>query len=194
MSLGLSLLTMFTGLSYPFVPLNLSLIAVLTIGVPGFFLALEPNYSRVTGRFLPTVLRRAFPGGIANILLVMIAILFMQNFGFPVEDLRTVCTAVLSVVGLLVLFKVCQPMSLFRGIVLGAMAVGLVASFLFLGDFLYLSITDNRSLLVILAVGLASPTVFFVLLKLFTLWDKLWAKLKAIPAVGKLYNKIFYRK
>ena len=194
MSLGLSLLTMFTGLSYPFVPLNLSLIAVLTIGVPGFFLALEPNYSRVTGRFLPTVLRRAFPGGIANILLVMIAILFMQNFGFPVEDLRTVCTAVLSVVGLLVLFKVCQPMSLFRGIVLGAMAVGLVASFLFLGDFLYLSITDNRSLLVILAVGLAAPTVFFVLLKLFTLWDKLWAKLKAIPAVGKLYNKIFYRK
>ena len=84
-------------------------------------------------------------------------------------------------------------MSLFRGIVLGAMTLGLVAAFVFLGDFLYLTITDNRSLLIMLAMLLAAPTVFFLLLKLFDLWDKLWAKLKAIPAIGNLYNKIFYR-
>lgn len=193
MSLGLSLLTMFAGLSYPFAPLNLSLIAVLTIGVPGFFLALEPNYARVTGRFLPTVLRRAFPGGITNIILVLITVLFMQGFGFPVEDLRTACTAVLSIVGMLVLFQVCLPMKPFRAVVWGAMAAALVAAFVFLGGFLDLLITDQRTLLVILVMLLAAPTVFFLLMKLFDLWDKAWQKLKQHERLAKLYNKIFYR-
>ena len=51
-SLGLSLLAVATGQAYPMLPLHMSIISGLTIGVPSFFLAMEPNYERVTGKHM----------------------------------------------------------------------------------------------------------------------------------------------
>ncbi len=41
------------GLSheYPFYPIQLSLISAICVGIPSFFLALEPNYNKVGKRF-----------------------------------------------------------------------------------------------------------------------------------------------
>ena len=62
-SLLLSLVSLFAGFPYPLLPLQLSLIGSLTIGIPSFFLALEPNNSRVEGHFLSNVFYKALPGG-----------------------------------------------------------------------------------------------------------------------------------
>ena len=122
-SLGLSLLSLFTNWPYPLVPVHLSVISSLTIGVPSFFLAMEPNYERVTGRFLPGVLRRAFPGGLTNIFVVLMAQAYGAVFGLPQEQLSAVCAAILSIVGLLVLYQVCKPFDFFRRIIWFAMGV-----------------------------------------------------------------------
>ena len=177
-SLGLALICMLTSWEYPIEPFHMSIIAALTIGVPGFFLAMEPNYERVTGKFLPTVLRAALPGGITNILVVFPAYLMMKVYGLPMTDAATVCTAALAVVGLMVLFKVSRPFDLFRKIIWGAMAVALVGSFVILGGPFELLISDNRSFLVLGCVMVMAPTVFFVINRLFVLWDKLWKKVK----------------
>lgn len=179
MSLGVALLCIVTAMPYPFQSFNLTLIAALTIGVPGFFLAMEPNYERVRGKFLPTVLRQALPGGLTNVIVVVLAHLIMLSFGLPLSDSATVCTAVLAVVGMLVLFRVSIPFDRFRGIIWGAMVVALAGSFLLLGPFFELTITDSRSLLVLAAAVIAAPTVFIVLNRLFALLDKLTAKKKA---------------
>lgn len=55
-SFALTLLTLFFALPYPLEPSQLSLISALTIGIPSFFLALEPNESIVRGHFLKNVL------------------------------------------------------------------------------------------------------------------------------------------
>ena len=178
MSLGVALVCIFGAMPYPFQSFNLTLIAALTIGVPGFFLAMEPNYERVRGRFLPTVLRQALPGGLTNVIVVVLAHLTMIAFGLPLTDSATVCTAVLAVVGMLVLYKVSVPFDNFRKIIWGAMAVALLGSFLLLGSFFELTITDSRSLLVMASALVAAPTVFFVMGRLFALTDKLIAKLK----------------
>ena len=178
MSLGVALVCIFGVMPYPFQSFNLTLIAALTIGVPGFFLAMEPNYERVRGRFLPTVLRQALPGGLTNVIVVVLAHLTMIAFGLPLTDSATVCTAVLAVVGMLVLYKVSVPFDNFRKIIWGAMAVALLGSFLLLGSFFELTITDSRSLLVMASALVAAPTVFFVMGRLFALTDKLIAKLK----------------
>ena len=178
MSLGVALVCIFGAMPYPFQSFNLTLIAALTIGVPGFFLAMEPNYERVRGRFLPTVLRQALPGGLTNVIVVVLAHLTMIAFGLPLTDSATVCTAVLAVVGMLVLYKVSVPFDNFRKIIWGAMVVALLGSFLLLGSFFELTITDSRSLLVMASALVAAPTVFFVMGRLFALTDKLIAKLK----------------
>ena len=49
---------------YPFIPIQLSLISVVTIGIPSFILALEPNNERVKGNFLRQVISKALPSGL----------------------------------------------------------------------------------------------------------------------------------
>ena len=176
MSLGVALICIFAALPYPFQPFNLTVIACLTIGVPGFFLAMEPNYERVRGKFLPTVLRQALPGGLTNVLVAILTHLTMVRFGMPLTDSATVCTAVLAMVGMLVLFQVSTPFDLFRKIVWGAMAAALLGSFLILGVPFDLTITDSRSFLVLASALIAAPTVFFVFSRCFTWLDKLLTK------------------
>ncbi len=173
LSLGLALLTMATGLAYPFAPFHLTLISALTIGTPAFFLAMEPNYQRVRGKFLPNVLRQALPGGLTNIAVVLMAQLFMENFQIPMSDVRSVCTAILAFVGMLVLYKVCRPFDLFRRIVWGAMAFALIGSFLVLRGFFNLYITSSTALLLMAAMLVAALAVFVAMQALFRLADRL---------------------
>lgn len=175
-SMGMALSCIATGWAYPFQPFHLSIIAALTIGVPGFFLAMEPNYERVKGKFLPTVLRQALPGGLSDLLVVLLAHLTMLTFGLPLADSAAVCTAVLAVVGMLVLFKVSTPFDTFRKIVWGAMAVALVGCFVILKVPFDLTITDPRSYLILLCAVIAAPTVYIVAEWIFRLFDKLRKK------------------
>ena len=172
-SLGLSIITVLAGWPYPMMPLHLSVISSLTIGVPSFFLAMEPNYERVSGRFLPGVLRRAFPGGLTNIFVVLMALCFMTVFGMPLEQISTVCTALLSAVGLLVLFQTCKPFDKFRRMIWFAMAGALVGCFTLFGGFFDLQTGSVQTLVVMAALLLMTPTVFFSIQRIFDWGDKL---------------------
>ena len=173
-SLGLSVISLFTNLPYPIVPLHLSVIAGLTIGVPSFFLAMEPNYERVRGRFLSGVLRRAFPGGLTNLFVVLAAQMFMVTFDLPVEPISTVCAALLSMVGLLVLFQTCKPFDRFRRLIWGAMALALLACFTLLQGFFELEPGNAQTGLVMATLLIMTPTVFFAMQRLFDLGDRVY--------------------
>ncbi len=179
-SLGLSIITLFTNWPYPIIPLHLSVISALTIGIPSFFLAMEPNYERVRGRFLSSVLRRAFPGGLTNIFVVLAAQAFMTVFGLTADETSTICAGILSFVGLLVLFQTCKPFDKFRKLIWAAMAVALVGCFTLLGSFLELRAGRVEVLLVMGTLLVMTPTVFFAVQRIFDWGDKvfLWIKEK----------------
>lgn len=174
-SLALSIISLFTNWPYPLAPLHLSVISGLTIGVPSFFLAMEPNYERVNGRFLAGVLRRAFPGGLTNIFVVLMAQAFMAVFDLPLEEVSTISTGILSIVGLLVLFQVCKPFDRFRKCIWWAMATALVICFTLLGTFLDLQTGSLASGLVMMTLLIMTPTVFFAIQRLFDWGDKGYA-------------------
>jgi cation-transporting ATPase E len=154
------------------------MISALTIGVPSFFLAMEPNYERVTGSFIRGVLRRAFPGGLTNIFVVLAAQAYMKVFGLTLEQTGTVCAAILSVVGLLVLYQVCKPFDRFRKIIWFLMAAALVFCFVFLNGFFDLHTGDLRSLLVLGTLVIMSYSVFTAIRRVFDLADALLARLR----------------
>jgi magnesium-transporting ATPase (P-type) len=98
----LILLVGVTSTPYPLLPRHLTLAAALTVGVPGFFLALAPSDGpwRTTG-FLRDVARFAVPAGTAASLGVLAAYHFTQSVvGAPLVDSRTVAVSVLVIVGL----------------------------------------------------------------------------------------------
>ena len=182
-SLGLVLLSLLTAWPYPLEPLHLSVISTMTIGVPSFFLAMEPNYERVSGHFLRGVLRRAFPGGLTNIFVVLMAQAYMPVFGLPLDQVSTVCAAILGVVGLQVLFQVCKPFDKFRRVIWGAMLALLVVCFTLLGGFLDLRTGSIQTGLVMATLVIMSPTVFFAMQRVFDWGDRVyewpWEKLRS---------------
>lgn len=176
-SLGLALLSLITDWPYPFMPLHLSVISALTIGVPSFFLAMEPNYERVSGHFLRGVLRRAFPGGLTNIFVILTAQTFMAVFDLPLPQIQTVCTAILAVVGLLVLFQVCKPFDKFRKLIWWAMAAALIGCFTLLGNLFDLQAGTLETNLIMATLLIMTPSVFFAMQRIFDLGDKIFARL-----------------
>lgn len=188
-SFFLSLITLFTAWPYPLEPIHLTVISALSIGVPSFVLTFEPKYDRIKGKFLPTVLRRAFPGGLTNVFVVLICQAFMAVFGLPKEEVSTVCAAILSFVGLLVLFQVCKPFNLFRKCLWVAMAAGMLVCFTLLGDILDLRTWSAEVRLVMGTLLLMTPTVFFTIQRLFdTLYD---ARLRLAAWAKETWHKMF---
>jgi cation-transporting P-type ATPase E len=98
----LILLIGLTETAYPLLPRHLTLAATLTIGIPGFFLALGPSEgSWSTDGFLREVARFAIPAGTAAALGVLSAYHFALNVvQLPLIEARTVATSVLVLVGL----------------------------------------------------------------------------------------------
>ena len=191
-SLGLSLISLLTAWAYPMVPFHLSVISALTIGVPSFFLAMEPNYERVTGKFLPSVLRRALPGGLTNIFVVLMAQAFMVTFGIPMDQISPVCAAILAVVGMLVLYQVCTPFDKFRKVIWWAMAFGLVFSFTALGGLFDLWTGSAQASLVMVTLLIMTPTVFFAVQRIFDWVDKLvvWYQAGGLDRLKERMNRL----
>lgn len=117
---------------YPLEPSQISLVAMFTIGIPGFFLSLQPNEKRITGSFLANVLLKALPAGITDALLVASLSYFGIVFQVGEADISTAATMLLAIVGFMILYQICQPMNLIRGsICIGCMAGIIGAGLLF---------------------------------------------------------------
>ena len=164
-SFVMTLLLFFIDMPYPLQAIQLSLISALTIGVPSFFLALEPNYARVEGRFLRNVVRRAMPGGLTNIVLVTIAGIFTQVFALPDTELNTIAVWVVATVGFVTLYHVSKPFTKLRIAVFLTMLAGMLIALLFLPGFFELPHLSLRAGLILALLLLACPTVmrFFLL-------------------------------
>lgn len=174
----LSLVSLFAGFPYPLLPLQLSLIGSLTIGIPSFFLALEPNSSRVEGHFMSNVFYKALPGGLTNLFLVLGIELFTYAFDFPVEQLYTISAVTVLFVGLLVLYQVCKPFDWKRRTVWGIMTgAALVCVVFFGGLFSIRPLTLQTALVLAVFLLLAQPAMHTALW-LFEQGNRLYRRLR----------------
>lgn len=178
-SFALTLLLLFIDMPYPLLPIQLSLISTFTIGIPSFFLALEPNYARVEGKFMRNVIRRAMPGGLTNLTIVLLAGFFTSTFGLSNEQLNTICVWVMSAVGLVTLYHVSVPFTRLRLAVLAAMIAAMLFSLLVIPAFFDLPTLNASSALILVTLLLACPTVMRFFRVIF---DKRVAKLDLAPA------------
>ena len=121
---------------------------------------MEPNYERVSGKFLPTVLGKALPGGLCNLLLVLLTQLVMTMLGVPGPQIFTACAAVMATVGMFVLRQTCKPFDLFRHILWWAMAIALIFCFTVLAGFFDLTRGDLKTTIVMLLFMAAAPVMF----------------------------------
>jgi cation-transporting ATPase E len=114
---------------FPFIPRHFTIISALTIGIPGFFLALAPNNRRARSGFLSRVLRFAIPAGLVSATTVLVAFGIARNDGaVDLEQARTVAVITLFVVTLWVLEILSRPINLWRGALVAAMGAAFVGA------------------------------------------------------------------
>ncbi|MFC4132819.1 HAD-IC family P-type ATPase [Hamadaea flava] len=99
-------------LPFPFLPRHVTLVASLTIGIPGFFLALAPSSERARPGFVPRVLRFAIPAGIACATATFVAYALARAVGgTSLEADRSTATLTLFLVAWWVLLLVARPLN-----------------------------------------------------------------------------------
>ncbi len=134
----ISLASKDTSISYPFLTNHLYLWEILGIGMSAFFLSFQPNQEPLKGKFLSNILRKAIPGGVTVIIAVALCyIAYIVNdsgaFYTSVDSLeiaKNMAVVCLSTLSLVILYKVCDPLNKYRGIVFGsavASYIGIIA-------------------------------------------------------------------
>ncbi len=117
-------------LPFPFLPRQLTLVGSLTIGIPGFFLALEPNLRRARPDLVRRVLAFAAPAGLVAAGATLLAYwLAHRSPSVPLEQARTTATITLTGAGLEVLWSLSRPLNALRVAILASM-VGALAGVL----------------------------------------------------------------
>ena len=162
-TLALVLTSLLSSIVYPFQPITLTLISSLTVGAPGFFLALEPNYERVKGKFLSGAILKALPAGIAGYLGIVGAQLLAAHLGMDARQMSTLCAAALAITGILVLWQVSRPLTPLRIAVMGTMTAALCGAFALLGDLFAVHILELQTFLWALAVMAFAAAVYLLL-------------------------------
>lgn len=113
-------------LPFPFLPRQLSVTDGLTIGIPAFFLALLPNAQRYVPGFLRRSLTFAVPAGVSVTLGLASYARLAANMQIPEGEIRTGSTLILAIIGIWILVVLSRPVTRFKGMVIGAMMIGLV--------------------------------------------------------------------
>lgn len=124
--IGLSIFAIcMPGVTYPFEPKQFMLLEMFVIGIPSVLLALEPNYERIKGAFLKTVMVESIPSAMVMYIPVLF-ILLLGTFGAGIssECLNSVAMIVVTLVGYINLLALCFPFTKWRlGVCLGVGAL-----------------------------------------------------------------------
>lgn len=155
----LSLFSVVFMITYPLRPAQISLISLFTIGVPAFFLALEPNKNIIKGHFLTNVFLKALPAALTNVLAVGALVVFGQTFGVNSTDISTAATMLLAIVGFMILYKISAPMNVVRTIVVTVSIAGLIFCSIFLNQLFAITGMSTKCVMLFVVFSIATEPV-----------------------------------
>jgi len=166
----LAIIFTFLGRSYPFVPIQLTLTSMVTIGIPSFILAFESNNDRINGKIFINVLKKSVPTAltiVANILMIMVLPSLIK---ISQDQISTLCVILTALTGFMLLYKISVPFNTLRRCLFG----GLILLFIFETTMLkgLFSLTFLPFNLVIIAAIL-----FMIAIMLFNMFSELFDKI-----------------
>ena len=142
-SLILAIISITAVFSYPLTPSQLTLMSLLSIGIPSLILALEPNESLVSGKFLRNASVRALPAALTD----------------------TITALLVTIVGFFMLWKVAKPVNRLHLGMMGGLILGLILIVTVIPGLFSLSPLSFGGYLVLTVFVLLIPSVIWLLNK-----------------------------
>lgn len=173
MSIVLSVIFLAMQSPYPLMTSNLMPLEVCIIGIPSFFLALQTNKNIIKGKFLSNVTSRAVPGGVALVIGVMS--MYLYNIFLPCPpgestyppQLISMMVITITCVGMMVLFRQCEPFNAFRTVLMIAV-VAVTLAFMYVMPEIGIVKIDFTQWCFVLTVVLASYFITTILTKILS--------------------------
>ncbi len=170
----ISLATGLFAVEFPFLPRHLTLIGALTIGIPGFFLALMPNTERFRPGFFKRVLLFTAPAGAICAIAAFTSYGVALHLDEPVSNGQSAATVTLFIVAIAVLVQSARPLNVIRLTIVLAMVLAFVAVLFipFLSKFFALSLSPERYSFVAIAVGALGAIAVAIATRITDRWRR----------------------
>ncbi len=130
-SVVLSIFFIILGTGYPFQPSQLTPINALTVGIPTFILALEPNYTPPAGRFMRNVMEIALPSAICNIIFIIAISMIGNRLNYSFTATSTLSVFTIGIIGYCALISISNPLITRKKVMIGISFVLFLISFIF---------------------------------------------------------------
>ncbi|MFN2938002.1 cation-translocating P-type ATPase [Lachnospiraceae bacterium YH-ros2226] len=155
-SVLLGLFSIFSIIQYPLEPNQISLISAFNIGIPAFFLAMEPNRQRIKEHFMRRVLIRALPAALTDFLAIAAMVVFADTFGVSGRDVSVAATFLLAIVGFIILLNISAPWNAYRIAVITGCIAGLLFTGIFFNDLFGISFVSTKCAMLFVLFAIAT--------------------------------------
>lgn len=177
-SVFLAIISIIAVFEYPLVPSQLTLMSFLTIGMPSFVLALEPNESKVSGKFLRKVIYRAMPAALTDLCIIIIIVMFQYAFQIDSKQTSTITALLVTAVGFYMVYKACVPFRKWHYALFGVMSVMLIGIIAYIPNIFSLTKLNMGSLLILGCMLLLIPTFIMFFNRMREIVTGIYQKIK----------------
>ena len=148
-SVLLSLVCLVLNIPFPFMPIQITLIDLIIEGYPAFFISFEPDNRRITGRFLPLVLRRAFPNAVSILICFVVLLALSWVMPIPTAQFDLLLYLLVGTVGIQAVFKASWPLNRLRTFLCCTMTAGFYLAVFLFHSMLQVSLPTSLTLLLL---------------------------------------------
>lgn len=177
-SIFLAIISIIAVFEYPLVPSQLTLMSALTIGLPSFVLALEPNESKVSGKFLRKVIYRALPAALTDLCIIIIIVMFQYAFQIDSAQTSTITALLVTAVGFYMVYKSCVPFQKWHYGLFVVMVILLIGAISVVPSLFSITKLELGSMLILFCMLLLIPTFILSFNWMREKTTKLYIKIK----------------
>ena len=151
-SVLLSVVCLLMNIPFPLIPIQVTLTDLVIEGYPAFFMSFGPDGRKITGRFLPTVLRRAAPNAAA----ILVCFLILSLLPLSAGQSSVLFYFLVGAAGIQAVFKAGWPLNRLRAFLCVTMTLGFYAAAILFRSLLQLELPDMSNLPLLASLVLVS--------------------------------------
>lgn len=148
----LSILCVITAISFPFIPIQITLIDLAIEGYPAFFLSFESDKRKVSGKFLPTALRNASVNAFLVVANIVTVYVIGQNRSFSHLETTTLMYYLLIGISCMAVIRACLPFNPLRIFLAITTVVGIYVAAMLFHNILEVGFLNENTLMIFLVL------------------------------------------
>lgn len=130
----LSMLFFIIPAPYPFIPIQMTLISAITIGIPSFILGLEPNREKIKGDLFKNIISKSLPAAITVVFSLMVCVGAYFLFNLSQQRYSTLTVVTTGVVGIILLYRISLPLNKIRKTLIWGVSIAFLIAIIYFAN------------------------------------------------------------